>query len=160
MRTGSEEKKGRRGAAIGVKRVSRLAVLFSHFLTLFFGQGFNVGLPARTPADMPLPHSTQDWSRILVIPCPEAAFFTTTHCVTSNFVSTVAKEDLVIFYGISFHFASTSLKNMSKIEIAVARIVVFILRHSRNSCSKRTAMPGRWFSLIHIPPRDFNPRAP
>ena len=159
MRTGSEEKKGRRGAAIGVKRVSRLAVLFSHFLTLFFGQGFNVGLPPRAPADMPLPYSTQDWSGILVVPCPEAAFFTTIHCVTSDFVSRIAKANLMIFYAISVHFASTSLKNMSEIEIAVAKIVVFIVRHSRNFRRKCTALPTWWFSLIYIPPRDFNSRA-
>ena len=48
----------------------------------------------------------------------------------------------MIFYGISFHFASTSLKNMSEIEIAVAKIVVFTVRHSRNFPRKRTARPA------------------
>ena len=62
-----------------------LTVLLRHFLSLFIGQGFNVGLPPRAPADMPLPYSTQDRSGVFVVPCSETAFFTTTHFFISNF---------------------------------------------------------------------------
>jgi hypothetical protein len=69
------------------------------------------------------------------------------HFLTSyefiNFVASVAEMATKGSYVIWIYFARTSLKNMSKIETAVARIVGFILRHSRNVRRKRTALPAR-----------------
>ena len=57
----------------------RLPVLGGDDFAFFFGKGFEVGFPSRTPARVPLPHATQNGSGILVVPRPEAAFLTTTH---------------------------------------------------------------------------------
>jgi hypothetical protein len=123
-----------------MKQVQTLAVLLSQFPALFFWKGFKVGFPPWAPADMPLPYTSQDGSRIPVVLCSEAAFCTVTHYTTPKSFPSAQKRTLMIFYGFSFHFARTSLKNMSRIEMAVASTVVFIFRHAKNASHQRTAL--------------------
>jgi hypothetical protein len=91
---------------------------------------------------MPFPHTAQEGSWVLVVPCPEAALLTTIHTLFSTFAFSVSEADMRYFYAVRFYFARTSLKKMSNIEIALARMLVFILRHSRNSWRKRAVMPA------------------
>jgi hypothetical protein len=115
-------------------------VLFE-VLTRFFRKGFKVGLPARAPADVPLPHPAEKRPRILVIPCPEAAFLAIAHGARS--LPLLTTQDPLIFYGISNHFARTSLKKKTRITMAVARIDVFILRHSRKASQECLVLFGQ-----------------
>jgi hypothetical protein len=78
------QKLGLRTECAGVKRMRILTILFSQFFPSFYRKGFDVGLPARAPADMPFPNAAQKGSGIPVIARPEAAFLTIAHPTTST----------------------------------------------------------------------------
>jgi len=60
--------------------VLALSIVLRQFLSFFIRQGPDIRLPSWTPPDMPLPYSAQNRSGVLIIPCPEPAFFTMIHC--------------------------------------------------------------------------------
>ena len=64
---------------------------------------------------MPFPHTAKNGPGILVVPRPEAAFFTPTHVLVSSSVLISAKGDTKDFYVVWVIFARISLRNNMKI---------------------------------------------
>jgi hypothetical protein len=86
-------------------KIRVLAVLLGQLVALFCRKRSKVGFPAWAPPDMPLPQAAQNGFGVLVVPCPQTAFFTVIHLSSRLGKPCVAlRKDL---YSTSSYFAST-----------------------------------------------------